>query len=462
VTTNHSHGDEAKKFIVLSDGHLLQSYVGVYDPLQDFASILREIPKLSPDFLILAGDMFDKKKTETSDVRHPEGEEVMMKVREMFRSMGIPVYSLRGNHEDERILQGLGQTVENFHYLGDKWQRIGGFDFYFMNTRYETEFYDEATLEVEIDDILDAATKRWKGTTPGCSVLVCHEWFSDEGALYPRNLLTKLAAKFNLVINGHMHFLAEKHLGINNLVCLPSLLPSRLLYGKYWTESYSWEADSDKYTHVTRGSPFGFVEFGTSAKPIFHAFNPSVNITNIELDISGLELPKARARLKQIFDDIGKRDDAQRMILLPAVVGKSTYSPVLLEDICRAYDHLKIQKLRDKAVKVSPFAPAARFRQPILTLDQLKEEMLKTATPELMRLLRRQGLKLAATDVRDILKAILENPYILQRAAQPVSQYVSSMLESVALELQKKGVIREVSVDFTSFLLEQCKEAALR
>jgi len=462
TATSESHRDEVEKFIVLSDGHLLQSYVGGYDPLKDFATVLHEISKLSPDFLVLAGDLFDKKKTETSDVRHPEGEEVMMKVRDVFRSIGIPIYSIRGNHEDERILQGLGQTIENFHYVGDKWQRIGNFDFYFMNTRCEAEFYDEATLELEVDDVVNGASRRWKERRPSCAVLVCHEWFSDEGAIYPRNLLAKLAEKFDFILDGHMHFFAEKHLGLKNLVCLPSLLPSRLPYGKYWTESYSWAANNDRYTHVTRDSPFGFVEFKTDTKPIFHAFDPSVNIINIEIDVGGLELPKARARLKQMFDDVDKRPDVGRLILLPAVVGETTYSPILLEDICRAYDRLNIQKLRDKTRKVSPFAPSGEVRQPILTLDQLKEEMLKTATPELMKLLRRHGLKLAATDVREILKALFESPYVLQRAAIPVNQYVSSILESIALELQKRGAVKEVSADFATFLSEQCKEAALR
>jgi len=130
----------AEKFVIISDAHLLQSYMKTYDPILDFKEVFQKIVKLSPDFILIAGDMFDKRKTETSDVRHPEGEAAMMRIREIFDNIKIPIYAICGNHEDERVLRGLQQTVKNFHYSGDKWERLGGTDVYLMNTRYEAEY----------------------------------------------------------------------------------------------------------------------------------------------------------------------------------------------------------------------------------------------------------------------------------------------------------------------------------
>ena len=237
----------AEKFVIISDAHLLQTYMGTYDPILDFKEVFQKIAKLSPDFILIAGDMFDKRKTETSDVRHPEGEATMMRIREIFDNIKIPIYAICGNHEDERVLQGLQQTVKNFHYSGDGWERLGSTDVYFMNTCYEAEYYDEKLLEADVDNILESMKRRWKGKKPSNSILICHEWIAKEGVTYPIELLQKLLEKFTWVLNGHMHFYAKNHLNYTNLVCLPSLLPSRVLLGKYWTESYSWEAKAEEY-----------------------------------------------------------------------------------------------------------------------------------------------------------------------------------------------------------------------
>lgn len=138
--------------------------------------------------------------------------------------------------------------------------------------------------------------KRWRKRTPKHSLLITHEWFADTGPIFPRYLLEKLSAKFDWILNGHMHFFAERHLKLRNLVCLPSLLPSRLPIGKYWMESYSWRADADDFTHETRESPFGFVELDTDKKPRFHRFVPSMKIANLEIDVTKLDRQEVRNR----------------------------------------------------------------------------------------------------------------------------------------------------------------------
>ena len=444
--------------MVISDAHLLQSYMKTYDPILDFKDMFQKIAKLSPDFIIIAGDMFDKRKTETSDVRHPEGEAAMMRIRENFDNIKIPIYAICGNHEDERVLQGLQQTVKNFHYSGDGWERLGSTDVYFMSTRYEAEYYDEKLLEADVGNILESMKRRWKGKKPSNSILICHEWIAKEGVTYPIELLQKLLKKFTWVLNGHMHFYAKNHLNYTNLVCLPSLLPSRILLGKYWTESYSWEAKAEEYACRARESPFGFVELEIGKEPVFHRFNASVKIVDIEIDVTGLSLQKVRARLKQFLDDINKRADRGKLIILPSVTGSCSFSPTLLEDICKAYETLNIQKLRDRTGKVSPFAPKVAVKRPILTVDQLKEEILRSY-PEMIKALKKAGLKLSRTDVREICKTLTEDPYILRKSSGPVHQHITNILEVVAKELEKKKIVRDLPPDFLPFLTEQCRKA---
>lgn len=446
-----------ERFVIISDGHLLQSYMKPYDPMPDFENVIQKIAELHPNFVLVAGDMFDKKKTETSDVRHPEGEEVMMKVREVLEGLEVPVYSIRGNHEDARVLQGLQQTDVNFHYVSDNWKRLGNTDVYFMDTRYEAEFYDEKMLDIDVDNILESADERWKKRAPENSLLITHEWIADSGPVFPRHLLEKLSAKFDWIMNGHMHFFTKKHLKIRNLVCLPSLLPSRLPIGKYWTESYFWRADADEFEHETRESPFGFVELEINKEPNFHRFDPSVKIANLQIDVTKLDRQEARSRLKHISDKINERKDRKMLIVLPLITGSCSFSPRMLEDIYGAYEELNIQKQRDGTGKVSPFAPGVTVKRPILTTEQLTEELLR-ASSLLMKMLRKEGIRLTSKDVRDICKNFTQNPYVLQKSAGPVYQHVANILELITAEFEKKKIIKELPSDFAAFLTSRCRE----
>jgi len=446
---------DADKFVIMSDAHLLQSYMGSYDAISDFKTVLKQACKLSPDVVILAGDMFDKKKTEVSDVRHPEGEEAMIKIREIFENIKIPVYAIQGNHEDERILQGLQQTVTNFHYSGDKWEALENTLIYLMNTRYETGFYDDKLLEIDIQNIIDYIKK--KNRTKKNSILICHEFITNEEGTFPEDLLIKLLKKFNWVINGHMHFYEKGYIHQKNLICLPSLLPSRLRFGKYWTEYHSWNAKSDYYECKERASPFGFVELKIGNEPIFHRFIPSVQIINLEIDVTDLDLQKVRTRLKQFLDDTNKRSDRDKLIVLPSIAGNCSFSASLLDDICRSYENLNIQKLIDNTGKISPFAPKITIKKPLITVDQLKEEILRNY-PELIKRLRKYGVSISVQDVRAICKALNDNPYIFQKYSGPVHQHIINLFETLTKELVDRKIIKELPTDFIPFLEEHCRK----
>lgn len=66
------------KLAIISDGHLFQSFMQNYDPLLDLKTILQKIKDNAADALLVAGDMFDFKKTQTAYLRHYEGEGLMI------------------------------------------------------------------------------------------------------------------------------------------------------------------------------------------------------------------------------------------------------------------------------------------------------------------------------------------------------------------------------------------------
>jgi DNA repair exonuclease SbcCD nuclease subunit len=135
------------KLAIIADGHLFQSFIKNYDPLQDLKNILQKIKQdNAPDILLMAGDMFDFKKTTTAFLRHYEGEGLMISVRNILKSFGIPIYVIRGNHEKEEVLRGLDQTVENFHYVRNDWGKFNGVSIYFMDTHFEGELYEPEVL----------------------------------------------------------------------------------------------------------------------------------------------------------------------------------------------------------------------------------------------------------------------------------------------------------------------------
>ena len=109
------------RLAIIGDGHLFQSFMSSYDPLNDLKIVLEKVKSENPDALLMAGDMFDVKKTPGTFLRHYEGEGLTITVRQILRNFGLPIFSIRGNHEKEEVLRGLTQTVENFHYKNNEW-----------------------------------------------------------------------------------------------------------------------------------------------------------------------------------------------------------------------------------------------------------------------------------------------------------------------------------------------------
>lgn len=187
----------------------------------------------------------------------------MVRIREALRSLGKPVYAVRGNHEKTEVLKSLSQTVDNFHHTeGRRWKEIDSTSFLLMDTNYNPRGYKSEEIERVFEKICDEAEEH---TAP---ILVMHETLAPFEGAVPTELVEKASESFDWIFNGHMHQFDSKTLGNQNTITLPSLLPSRLVYGKYWMERYLWQADEKNWDHESRPSPFGFVIFDSDEKNI--------------------------------------------------------------------------------------------------------------------------------------------------------------------------------------------------
>ena len=59
----------------------------------------REIRKHKPGLLLIAGDIFDYRKTLRTYVRRYEGEGYTMEIRKLLQDFDKPIYAVRENHE---------------------------------------------------------------------------------------------------------------------------------------------------------------------------------------------------------------------------------------------------------------------------------------------------------------------------------------------------------------------------
>lgn len=354
---------------VLSDAHLFQTYLDWYDSVADFERAARECTNQGPDAYILAGDVFDYKTTNTTYLRHYQGEEFLTRLRKLFRSLDAPVYALRGNHEKQVVLEGVDQTVENFHYEPEQhWITIDGRDFLLLDTYYRTEGYRDQIVD-EFREIGEAAADR---TDP---VLVMHETVGGLDSALPDTALEAISNRFDMVLNGHMHNLKRGAGGFDNVMNLPSLQPSRLVRGSYWTEQYRW-ADGET-SHEVQESPFAYVSVDDSDDVAVHRFAPSKTLVEVTLDLSGLPVGDARIRFKELLADLEAREDRDELLVYPAVRGELRFSPILLEDVPDEFDLFVTNIKSDEAEKVPPELEGTEPATSIVPGEDLHDAVLE-------------------------------------------------------------------------------------
>lgn len=383
---------------VLSDAHLFQTYLEWYDSAADFERAIRTCADEGAEAYVLAGDTFDYKTTNTTYLRHYQGEEHLVRLRKLFQSLEAPVYALRGNHEKQVVLEGLEQTVENFYYEPERhWVTIGSRDFLLLDTNYRTEGYRDEIVDM-FAEIADEADGR------ADPVLVMHETVGGLDTALPDAALEAVADRFDLVLNGHMHQLEHGVGGFENVVNLPSLLPSRLVRGSYWTEQYRW-ADGET-THEEQESPFAYLSVADGDEAEVYRFEPSRTVVEVTLDLSGLSVGEARTRFKEVLAELDVRDDRDELLVYPEVRGELPFSPILLADVADEFDDLFVTDIKsDAAEKVPPELEGTEPATSIVSGEDLQETVLE-AVPEIIAQLEDDGVETDRAAVTQVVEHV--------------------------------------------------------
>jgi DNA repair exonuclease SbcCD nuclease subunit len=426
------------KIAVISDAHLFQTFGDNYDSIEDFQRALEEVrTRIAPDMLFLAGDMFDYKKTETTYVRHYEGEGYMIRIRQIIEKFGKPVYAIRGNHDTEEVLTGLDQTVENFHYVKNDVKNFGNFSVCFMDSFYETGGYGDDTLQA-MERFLKVAVSKVK-QAKNTLILLCHETFAPYENAIPARLVEFLKKNFDLVLNGHMHLWNNKAYNSDNIICLPSLLPSRIVKGRYSTERYQRTSADTSFQRIELGSPFGYVVVDTERKTAkLQEFRPSKKIVEVALDVTNLSLEECRKRLRTVLLEIDTRPDKNDLIILPVLKGEIAFSPLYLENVREDFPQLHVESIRSETILKTALV-GGLVSAPILSVEQLYEKM-KAEIPKLLEQIKDRGVEIDDKSLSSILKILLDEELIFRSIQIPQTRTRLHMVLLPIVELLDKVV----------------------
>lgn len=444
------------KLAIISDAHLLQTYTKVFDPIEDFINVVEKIKEQNPDAILFAGDMFDKRKTRTTPVLHPEGEQTLTDVRRVLDDADFPIYAIRGNHEDSRVLDGLDQAVDNFHYVRDGWVTVDDVPIYCLDTRYERA-YSRENLEDDVERIFSEFEER---EDKGGSILLCHETFIPGKREFPPDLRTQLASEFDLVLNGHLHSYDPNATDDENIVFLPALLPSKLRLGDYWQEKYEWTTGGAEFESDSRESPFGYVAVDDDLTPSFSAVEPALKIVELVIDATELSQGEVRSRFHTILESISERNDKDRLAVVPRVTGKARFAVSLLRNIPDQYQDLLIDDIADDTEGTkTEFSPGEQVDWPLLTVDGLKRR-INESVDEIVSNLSDEGVEVDKGKLQKATSELLEDDVLEKGSGERVGDYMRSSLEKFASTLQNEGILEPTPKDFNKYLRENLDEVS--
>jgi len=443
------------KIAFISDAHLFQTFMENYDSLSDFERALNEMKQKQPDLILMAGDMFDYKKTATTYLRHYEGEGLMIRVRRILKKIKTPIYAIRGNHEKEEVLIGLEQTVDNFHYVKNDWVDFNGTSIYFMDTHFSGELYEPSVVSQILQQVVSSIPPARKVSRT--RIILTHETFAPFTNSLPREIINKISKVFTWVVNGHMHMWNPKAYGLKNVISLPALLPSRVVLGKYWMEKYEWKNEEDKPKLLTQESPFGYVLLDVeSGKLQFYPFIPSKKIVEVSIDVTNLSIKNVIDRFKEVLEKIKKRKDKDALIILPEIHGYASFMTSFIDGICREYPELNIGELRNNTTPKMITPSGKIISPPTLNVEELfanvKEEVLKMADS----LSEKVGFEVTP----EIVKKILDGLYETELLEKPPSR-TTTRLENLFGEFLSKipGIDKpETFEDNLKDLIKKVKE----
>ncbi len=420
------------QLVAIADGHHFQSFMKNYDSLRDLRNILQRIKQNnSPDALLMAGDMFDFKKTSTAYLRHYEGEALMIRVRKILRGFGLPVYAIRGNHEKEEVLRGIEQTVENFHYVKNDWRKLGNVSVYFMDTHYEGGLYEPEVAFRVVKQITSTHIKASE-----TKILVCHETFAPFDECLPKKVIEDIRRVFDWCLNGHMHSWNHSAYGLKNVITLPSVLPSRLRFGKYWIEQHNWQCRDKKPNLKKQDSPFGYVVLNTEEKDVrFQRFLPSRRAVEIAVETTDLNLKEVIRRFRRVLEEIRGREDKDSLIVLPEIHGDASFVTTFVKDVFKDYADLNIEELKIDTTPKIITASGKAITPPLLTVEQVFKGIEKELPEIRKKLIEELETEIEMKTLRKILRNIQKSE-LLERLPPRTTTRLENLLEEIILQLE--------------------------
>lgn len=420
------------KLAVIADGHLFQSYMKSYDPLADFRNVLQKIKNESAlDALLMAGDMFDAKKTAGTYLRHYEGEGLTITIRQILRNFELPIFSIRGNHEREEVLKGLTQTVENFHYKNNEWLLTGDTAIYFLGTNFEGDFYEPEVVSGILQQISVPTDYQKK-----VKLLLCHETFAPLSNCLPAEVIEDARKLFDWILNGHMHFWLERAYRLENVAILPALLPSKVVWGKYWVEQFRWLSISDEPKIETKDSPYGYVLLDTEKRSIeFRPFTPSMKIVEVSIEATGLTAREVIKRFRTILEQIKCRQDKDAIIILPEIYGEASFVTTFVMDVLKEYTDLNLEELRNHTTPMIITASGKAVTPPLLTPEQVFEELEKEFPKIITKLQTELQMDIDSKQLRKILNNIRKSE-IIEKILPRTTTRLENLLDIVITELK--------------------------
>lgn len=420
----------------ISDAHLFQNFLENYDPLQDFERVLADVKQKQPDLVLVAGDMFDYKKTTTTYLRHYEGEGLMIRIRRILKKTKLPMYAIRGNHEKEEVLIGLKQTVDNFHYVKNDWVDFDDVSIYFMETHFEGEVYEPSISSQILQQVISSVSRMKDGKR---KIILTHETFAPFDNSLPEEIIKKISEVFDWVVNGHMHMWNPTAYGLDNVITLPALLPSRVVLGKYWMERYEWGSEGNSPRALTQPSPFGYVILDVERRELmFYPFNPSKKIVEISIDVTNLSIKEVIDRFKKVLDEIIRRNDKDSLIILPEIHGYASFVSSFIGEVFKDYSKLNIEELRINTIPRIITPSGKIVSPPTLNVEELFASVKEEILQKLDELSEKTGFEITPETIKKIIDGLGETR-LLENPPSKTTTRLENLLSEIISKFPKIG-----------------------
>jgi hypothetical protein len=290
-----------------------------------------------------------------------------------------------------------------------------------MDTHFEGELYEPPVISQILQKVISSISLT--ENIGKMKIILTHETFAPFNNSLPKGIIEEISKIFTWVINGHMHMWDSKAYGLKNVITLPSLLPSRVVLGRYWMEKYDWESIANKPKLLTQESPFGYVLLDIEAGKIeFYPFIPSRKIVEISIDVTNLSIKNVIDRFKRVLDEIKERKDKDSLIILPELHGYTSFVTSFVEEVFKRYPELSIEELRNNAIPKIITSSGKIISPPTLNVEEMftnvREELLQMVSD----LSEKTGIEITSEMVKKIFEALSETELLEKPPARTMTR----------------------------------------